>query len=193
MLKKLRILLADDEAILRLDLREMLADAGHEIVGEAANGQEAIKLAKELKPDFIIMDVKMPIMDGITAAKVIAAEDIAPVLLLTAYSQQDIVEKASDAGVIAYLVKPIREEQLFPAMEVAVKRFAEVQRLNIELDQLKDSLETRKLLDRAKGILMAAHGMTEQEAYRKMQQFSMARRISLKELAESVIAAAAKR
>jgi len=193
MLKKLRILLADDEAILRLDLREMLADAGHEIVGEAANGQEAIKLAKELKPDFIIMDVKMPIMDGITAAKVIAAEDIAPVLLLTAYSQQDIVEKASDAGVIAYLVKPIREEQLFPAMEVAVKRFAEVQKLNIELDQLKDSLETRKLLDRAKGILMAAHGMTEQEAYRKMQQFSMARRISLKELAESVIAAAAKR
>ena len=193
MLKKLRILLADDEAILRLDLREMLADAGHEIVGEAANGQEAIKLAKELKPDFIIMDVKMPIMDGITAAQVIAAEDIAPVLLLTAYSQQDIVEKASDAGVIAYLVKPIREEQLFPAMEVAVKRFAEVQKLNIELDQLKDSLETRKLLDRAKGILMAAHGMTEQEAYRKMQQFSMARRISLKELAESVIAAAAKR
>jgi two-component system, response regulator PdtaR len=193
MLKKLRILLADDEAILRLDLREMLADAGHEIVGEAANGQEAIKLAKELKPEFIIMDVKMPIMDGITAAKVIAAENIAPVLLLTAYSQQDIVEKASDAGVIAYLVKPIREEQLFPAMEVAVKRFAEVQKLNIELDQLKDSLETRKLLDRAKGILMAAHGMTEQEAYRKMQQFSMARRISLKELAESVIAAAAKR
>ncbi len=193
MLKKLRILLADDEAILRLDLREMLTDAGHEIVGEAANGQEAIKLAKELKPEFIIMDVKMPIMDGITAAKVIAAENIAPVLLLTAYSQQDIVEKASDAGVIAYLVKPIREEQLFPAMEIAVKRFAEVQRLNIELDQLKDSLETRKLLDRAKGILMAAHGMTEQEAYRKMQQFSMARRISLKELAESVIAAAAKR
>lgn len=193
MLKKLRILLADDEAILRLDLREMLIDAGHEIVGEAANGQEAIKLAKELKPEFIIMDVKMPIMDGITAAKVIAAENIAPVLLLTAYSQQDIVEKASDAGVIAYLVKPIREEQLFPAMEIAVKRFAEVQRLNIELDQLKDSLETRKLLDRAKGILMAAHGMTEQEAYRKMQQFSMARRISLKELAESVIAAAAKR
>lgn len=193
MLKKLRILLADDEAILRLDLREMLTDAGHEIVGEAANGQEAIKLAKELKPDFIIMDVKMPIMDGIKASQVIAAENIAPVLLLTAYSQQDIVDKASDAGVIAYLVKPVREEQLFPAMEVAVKRFAEVQQLNLELDKLKESLETRKLLDRAKGILMAAHGMTEQEAYRKMQQFSMAKRISLKELAESIIAAAAQR
>lgn len=193
MLKKLRILLADDEAILRLDLREMLADAGHDIVGEAANGQEAVKLARELKPDFIVMDVKMPIMDGITAAKIIAEENIAPVLLLTAYSQQDIVEKASDAGVIAYLVKPIREEQLFPAMEIAVHRFAEVQKLNTELDELKDSLETRKLLDRAKGILMTAHGMTEQEAYRKMQQFSMAKRITLKELAESIIAAAAKR
>ena len=174
MLNKLRILLADDEAILRLDLREMLADAGHKIVGETANGQEAVKLAKELKPDFIIMDVKMPIMDGITAAKIIAADNIAPVLLLTAYSQQDIVEKASDAGVIAYLVKPVREEQLFPAMEIAAKRFQEMHKLNLELDKLKESLETRKLLDRAKGILMAAHGMTEQEAYRKMQQFSMA-------------------
>lgn len=193
MLKKLRILLADDEAILRLDLREMLADAGHEIVGEAANGQEAVKLARELKPEIIIMDVKMPIMDGITAAKLIAEENIAPVLLLTAYSQQDIVDKASEAGVIAYLVKPIREEQLFPAMEIAVKRFSEVQELNAELEGLKESLETRKLLDRAKGILMTAHGMTEQEAYRKMQQFSMAKRISLKELAESIIAAAAKR
>lgn len=193
MLKKLRILLADDEAILRLDLREMLQDAGHEVVGEAANGEEAVKLARELQPDFIIMDVKMPIMDGITASKLIAEENIAPVLLLTAYSQQDIVDKATDAGVIAYLVKPIREEQLFPAMEVAVKRFAEVKSLNDELEQLKDSLETRKLLDRAKGILMTAHGMTEQEAYRRMQQFSMAKRISLKELAESIIEAAEKR
>ena len=193
MLNKLRILLADDEAILRLDLREMLADAGHEIVGEAANGQEAVKLAKELKPDFIIMDVKMPIMDGITAAKIIAADNIAPVLLLTAYSQQDIVEQASEAGVIAYLVKPVREEQLFPAMEIAAKRFQEMQKLNLELGKLKESLETRKLLDRAKGILMTAHGMTEQESYRKMQQFSMAKRISLKELAESIIEAAEKR
>ena len=166
MLNKLRILLADDEAILRLDLREMLADAGHEIVGEAGNGQEAVKLAAELKPDFIIMDVKMPIMDGITAAKIIAADNIAPVLLLTAYSQQDIVEQASDAGVIAYLVKPVREEQLFPAMEIAAKRFQEMHKLNLELDKMKESLENRKLLDRAKGILMAAHGMTEQEAYR---------------------------
>ncbi|MDY4919530.1 MAG: response regulator [Phascolarctobacterium sp.] len=192
-MKKLRILIADDEAILRLDLREMLIDAGHEVVGEAANGEEAVKLARELKPEFIIMDVKMPVMDGLTAAKIIGNENIAPILLLTAYSQADIVEKASEAGVIAYLVKPIREEQLFPAMEIAEKRFTEMQKLNLELSQLKESLETRKLLDRAKGILMAAHGMTEQEAYRKMQQFSMAKRISLKSLAESIIAAAAKR
>lgn len=193
MLKKLKILLADDEAILRLDLREMLTEAGHEVVGEAVNGEEAVKLARQLQPEFIIMDVKMPVMDGLTAAKIIAEENIAPVLLLTAYSQQDIVEKASEAGVIAYLVKPIREEQLFPAMEIAAKRFTEVQKLNLELAQLKDSLETRKLLDRAKGILMTAHGMTEQEAYRKMQQFSMAKRISLKALAERIIAAAAKK
>ncbi|WP_366916167.1 response regulator [uncultured Phascolarctobacterium sp.] len=192
-MKKLRILLADDEAILRLDLREMLAEAGHDVVGEAANGEEAVKMARQLQPEFIIMDVKMPVMDGLTAAKIIAEENIAPVLLLTAYSQQDIVEKASDAGVIAYLVKPIREEQLFPAMEIAAKRFTEMQQLNLELAQLKDSLETRKLLDRAKGILMTAHGMTEQEAYRKMQQFSMAKRISLKSLAERIIAADAKK
>lgn len=192
-MRKLRILIADDEALIRLDLREMLTDVGHEIVGEAANGEEAVKLARQLRPDFILMDVKMPIMDGITAAKQIAGEDIAPILLLTAYSQQDIVEKASEAGVIAYLVKPVREEQLFPAMEIAVTRFAELQKLSSELDNLRESLETRKLLDRAKGILMTAHGMTEQEAYRKMQQFSMAKRITLKELAESIIAAAAKK
>lgn len=192
-MRKLRILIADDEALIRLDLREMLTDVGHEIVGEAANGEEAVKLARQLRPDFILMDVKMPIMDGITAAKQIAGEDIAPILLLTAYSQQDIVEKASEAGVIAYLVKPVREEQLFPAMEIAVTRFAELQKLSSELENLKESLETRKLLDRAKGILMTAHGMTEQEAYRKTQQFSMAKRITLKELAESIIAAAAKK
>lgn len=193
MQKGLKILLADDEALLRLDLREMVADAGHEIVGEAADGAQAVELARRLRPDFIIMDVKMPVMDGLTAAKIIAGEAIAPVLLLTAYSQQDIVEKARDSGVIAYLVKPVREEQLFPAMEIAVSRFQEMQQLNRELDDLRDSLETRKLLDRAKGILMTAHGMTEQQAYRRMQQFSMSKRITLKELAESIIAAAEKR
>ena len=189
MMQKLRILLADDEALIRLDLREMLTEAGHEIVGEAANGQEAVQLAQELHPDIVIMDVKMPVMDGLTAAQQITEAEIAPVLLLTAYSQQDIVARATDAGVIAYLVKPVREQQLFPAIEVAVSRFRAWQELGRELDELKESLATRKLVDRAKGILMTAHKMTEQEAYRKMQQFSMAKRISLKKLAEEIIAA----
>lgn len=189
MMQKLRILLADDEALIRLDLREMLTEAGHEIVGEAANGQEAVQLAQELHPDIVIMDVKMPVMDGLTAAQQITETEIAPVLLLTAYSQQDIVARATEAGVIAYLVKPVREQQLFPAVEVAVSRFRAWQELGRELDELKESLATRKLVDRAKGILMTAHKMTEQEAYRKMQQFSMAKRISLKKLAEEIIAA----
>lgn len=189
MMQKLRILLADDEALIRLDLREMLTEAGHEIVGEAANGQEAVQLAQKLHPDIVIMDVKMPVMDGLTAAQQITEAEIAPVLLLTAYSQQDIVARATEAGVIAYLVKPVREQQLFPAIEVAVSRFRAWQELGRELDELKESLATRKLVDRAKGILMTAHKMTEQEAYRKMQQFSMAKRISLKKLAEEIIAA----
>lgn len=189
MMQKLRILLADDEALIRLDLREMLTEAGHEIVGEAANGQEAVQLAQELHPDIVIMDVKMPVMDGLIAAQQITEDEIAPVLLLTAYSQQDIVARATEAGVIAYLVKPVREQQLFPAIEVAVSRFRAWQELGRELDELKESLATRKLVDRAKGILMTAHKMTEQEAYRKMQQFSMAKRISLKKLAEEIIAA----
>lgn len=192
-MESLKIVLADDESLIRMDLREMLLDAGHQIVGEAANGQEAVELTRTLQPDCVIMDVKMPVMDGIEAAGIIGTEELAPVLLLTAYSQEDIVEKAKDAGVIGYLVKPIREEQLFPALEIAVSRFKELKALNDELLNLKDSLETRKLLDRAKGILMTAHGLTEQEAYRRMQQFSMAKRVSLKQLAESIIAAAEKR
>ena len=189
---KLRILLADDEALLRLDLRELITDAGHQIVGEAADGEQAVKLARELRPDFIIMDVKMPIMDGLTAAKLIDEENIAPVLLLTAYSQEDIVSKAADSGIIAYLVKPVREEQLLPAMEIALRRFRERRQLEEELDELRQNLATRKLVEKAKGILMAAHNMTEQEAYRRMQLFSMSKRISLKELAEGIIAAAKK-
>lgn len=192
-MKKLKILVADDEALIRLDLREMLCDAGHEVVGEAANGEEAIRMARKLHPELVLMDVKMPVLDGLAASKVIAEEALAPVLLLTAYSQQDIVSEAAAAGVTAYLVKPVREQQLFPAIEIAVSRFQEMKRLNGELDALKESLEVRKLVDRAKGVLMTAHGMTEQEAYQKMQQFSMAKRISLKSLAESIIAAADKR
>ena len=192
-MKSLKIVLADDESLIRMDIREMLLDAGHEVVGEASNGQEAVELVRALKPDCVIMDVKMPVMDGLKAAEIIGKEELAPVLLLTAYSQEDIVAKAKSAGVIGYLVKPIREEQLFPEMEIAVSRFAEFKQLNIDLENLKDNLETRKLVERAKGILMTVHKMTEQEAYRTMQQFSMSKRISLKELATTIIANAEKR
>lgn len=192
-MEKLRVLVVDDESLIRMDIVEMLEDVGHEVVAEGENGEQAIELAREYSPDIIIMDVKMPVMDGISAAKVIGDEEIAPVLLLTAFSQNDIVDKANDAGVIAYLVKPIREEQLLPAMSVAVQRFRDLKKLNLELEKLQDSLETRKLLDRAKGILMTAHGLNEQEAYRRMQQYSMSKRISLKELAEMIIKAADKK
>ena len=192
-MEKLRVLIADDEALIRLDVREMLIDAGHTVVAEAKNGDDAIRFVRELKPDFVIMDVKMPGSDGINASKVIVDEQLAPVLLLTAYSQEDIVSKANDAGVLAYLVKPVREEQLFPAMEIAYARFKDIKALGLELESLKSSLETRKLLDRAKGILMDAHGFTEAEAYRKMQQYSMNQRITIKQLAEAIISAAAKK
>lgn len=191
-MKKLKILIADDEALIRLDLREMLTEAGHTIVAEAANGEEAVEKARELKPDFIIMDVKMPKLDGLAAAKLINDEELAPVLLLTAYSQTDVVEQAKESGVLAYLVKPIREEQLFPAMEIALSRFEEFKSLGLELDKLRESLETRKLLDRAKGVLMTAYNFTEQEAYRRMQQYSMNRRMSLKDVAQAILEAAAK-
>ena len=191
-MEKLKVLIADDEAIIRMDVREMLTEAGHTVVAEAINGEEAVKKARELKPDFVVMDVKMPGMDGITAAKTIIGEKIAPVLLLTAYSQEDIVKKANDAGVLAYLVKPIREEQLFSAIEIAYKRFQDMNSLEIELDKLKSTLETRKLLDRAKGIIMDTYKLTEAEAYRKMQQYCMNKRITLKELAENIIEASNK-
>lgn len=191
-MQKLKIIIADDEALIRLDLKEMLLEAGHSVIAEAQNGEEAVALTRELRPDFVIMDVKMPQMDGLTASKLITNEQLAPVLLLTAYSQTDIVEQAKTSGVLAYLVKPVKEEQLFPAMEIALSRFAEIKALGAELDYLKESLETRKLLDRAKGILMTAHGFSEAEAYRKLQQYSMNQRITLKELAEAVIASANK-
>ena len=180
----LKVVLADDEALIRLDIREMLTEAGHEVAGEANNGEDAVAMTRALQPDLVIMDVKMPQMDGLTASKIITDEHLVPVLLLTAYSQQEIVSQAKSSGVLGYLVKP--------AMEIAISRFEEIKALGAELGLLKESLETRKLLDRAKGILMSAHGFTEQEAYRKMQQYSMNRRISIKELAEAVIASALK-
>ncbi|MEE3380564.1 MAG: response regulator [Succiniclasticum sp.] len=189
-MNKLRILVVDDEAILRLDLSEMLAERGHDVVGEADNGADAVTMARDLKPDLVIMDVKMPGMSGLEASKIIADEQIAPVLLLTAYSQRDVVEQATDSGVMAYLVKPIREEELTPAIEIAINRWNSYKNLQGELEKAKEDLETRKLLDRAKGILMDQHGFSEHDAFQAMQHLSMDRRLSLKAVAQAVIAAA---
>ena len=188
--KSLRIVIADNESIIRMDLREMLEDAGHEIVGEAVDGWHAVETTRARRPDLVIMDIKMPEMDGITAAKKISDEGIAPVLLLTAYSQPEIVERAKNSGVLAYLVKPVKESNLFPAMEIARSRWQERQGLEQELDKLKDSLELRKTVDRAKGILMAAHKLSEDEAYRRIQRYAMAKRVTIKAVAEAIVKAA---
>ena len=192
-MESLRILIADNESIIRMDLKELLEEAGHEVVGEAADGQKAVELTRKLKPDLVIMDVKMPEMDGIAAAKMISNEKLAPVLLLTAYSQKEIVEKAKDSGVLAYLVKPVKESNLFPAMEIALSRFKEYMEIEQELLDLRNSLETRKILDRAKGMLMDAYNLSEQEAFRRIQQYSMAKRKSIREVAEAIIDASKKK
>jgi response regulator NasT len=192
-MENLRILIADNESIIRMDLKELLEEAGHEVVGEAADGLKAVELTRKLKPDLVIMDIKMPEMDGIAAAKMISNEKLAPVLLLTAYSQKEIVEKAKDSGVLAYLVKPVKESNLFPAMEIALSRFKEYMEIEQELLDLRNSLETRKILDRAKGLLMDAYNLSEQEAFRRIQQYSMAKRKSIKEVAETIIEASKKK
>ena len=187
-----RIVIADNESIIRMDLRELLEEAGHQVVGEGANGKKAVELARKIKPDLIIMDIKMPELDGITAAKIIDDEKIAPVILLTAFSQSEIVERAKDSGVLAYLVKPVQESNLFPAMEIALSRWQEMQDLEDQLFKVKDSLENRKILDRAKGILMDAYNITESEAFRRIQKYSMSKRKTIKEVAEAVIRQATK-
>ncbi|ORT99455.1 two-component system, regulatory protein [Anaerovibrio sp. JC8] len=188
----LRIVIADDETLIRMDMRELLEEAGHEVVGEAPNGRKAVELAKKLKPDLCIFDVKMPEMDGIEAAKIVWKEKIAPVVLLTAFSQPEIVKRATDAGVQAYLVKPVQEANLFPAIEVAMSRYQDMQGLEDELFKVKDTLEMRKLLDRAKGILMDAHNISESQAFSRIQKYSMAKRKTIKEVAEAIIRAATK-
>ena len=192
-MESLRILIADNESIIRMDLKELLEEAGHEVVGEAADGLKAVELTRKLKPDLVIMDIKVPEMDGIAAAKMISNEKLAPVLLLTAYSQKEIVEKAKDSGVLAYLVKPVKESNLFPAMEIALSRFKEYMEIEQELLDLRNSLETRKILDRAKGMLMDAYNLSEQEAFRRIQQYSMAKRKSIREVAEAIIDASKKK
>jgi response regulator NasT len=179
--------IAEDEALIRLDLAEMLRDEGYQVVGEASDGQEAVDLAESLRPDLVIMDVKMPRRDGIDAAAEIAAKRIAPIVILTAFSQRDLVEKARDAGAMAYLVKPFSISDLIPAIEVALSRFAEITELEREVADLGERLETRKLVERAKGLLQARHAMTEPEAFSWMQRAAMDRRTSMKRVAEVVL------
>ena len=184
-----RVIVADDESIVRMDLREMLDSLGYLVVGEAGDGESAVHLSRELKPDIVIMDIKMPGMDGIDAGRVLTEERIAPVLLLTAYSQQDLVERAKEAGVMAYIVKPFHEADLAPAIEVALRRWREFRALEQEVEDLKEALETRKLVDRAKGILMDTQGLSEADAFRRIQKTSMDQRKPMKDVAEAIVLA----
>lgn len=184
-----RVVIADDDPIIRMDLREMLTGLNYLVVGEAADGKSAVNLARELRPELVIMDIRMPEMDGIEAAGTLTQESIAPVLLLTAYSEPDLVQRATQAGVIGYLVKPFREAQLGPAIEVTLGRFREFQHLEKELGDVKEALEARKVIDRAKGMLMDRYGLTESEAFRRIQKRSMDNRKSMKEVAEAILLA----
>jgi two-component system, response regulator PdtaR len=182
-----RVLVAEDEALIRLDLAEMLTEEGYEVVGQAGDGQEAVDLAEDIRPDLVIMDVKMPRRDGIDAAKEIASKRIAPIVILTAFSQRDLVEQARDAGAMAYLVKPFSITDLIPAIEVAVSRFNEITALEEEVATLSERLETRKLIERAKGLLQSKQGMTEPEAFKWIQRAAMDRRTTMKRVAEVVL------
>ena len=186
-MERVRVVIADDESVICMDLREMLNNLGYLVVGEAGDGRSAVSLARELRPDVVLMDVKMPDMDGIDAAKILTEDRVAPVVLLTAFSQKDLVERASAAGVVAYLVKPIEEADLSPAIEIALARFAEFRELEKEVDDLQDQLETRKLVDRAKGILMDSQELSEAAAFRRIQKMSMNTRKSMKEIAQAII------
>ncbi len=188
-MERTRVIVADDESLVRVDLREALTELGYLVVGEVGDGQSAVNMARELDPDVVVMDVKMPGMDGIEAARILTQERVAPVVLLTAYSQTDLIERAKEAGVVGYLVKPFRETDLAPAIELALARFAEFRALQDEVGNLTEALETRKKVEKAKGILMDKQGMTESEAFRKIQKMSMNTRKPMKEVAEAIILA----
>jgi AmiR/NasT family two-component response regulator len=182
-----RVVIAEDEALIRLDLAEMLVEEGYQVVGQAEDGERAVALAEELRPDLVILDIKMPRLDGIAAAQRVAALRIAPVVILTAFSQRDLVEQARDAGAMAYVVKPFSMTDLVPAIEMAVSRFAEIKQLELEVADLGDQLETRKTLDRAKGVLQQQMGLSEPEAFRWIQKTAMDLRRSMREVADGVV------
>ena len=182
-----RVVIAEDEALIRLDLREMLIEEGFDVIGEAANGEQAVELTKDLLPDLVVCDVKMPKMDGITAAGIISEARLAPVVILTAFSQRDLIERARDAGAMAYLVKPFQKRDLLPAVEMAMSRFAEIRALESEVGDLRERLTTRKVVERAKGVLMSEHKMTEPQAFSWIQRTAMDKRTTMKAVAELVI------
>jgi AmiR/NasT family two-component response regulator len=182
-----RVLIAEDEALIRLDLKEMLLEEGFDVVAEVADGASAVRLTRELRPDLVILDVKMPVMDGIAAAEEIARERLSAILILTAFSQRDLVEKARRAGAMAYLVKPFQKHDLLPAVEIAAGRFREMSGLEAEVDNLQDRLEVRKLVDKAKGLLMDHESMSESESFRFIQKQAMERRQTMKQVAQAVI------
>lgn len=186
---RMRVLIADDDPIIRLDLKQMLENLDYEVVGEAGDGQQALELARETRPDVCILDVKMPVMDGIEAVKAISEEALAPAILLTAYSDHELVDRAKEAGVFAYLVKPFKPSDLPPAIEIARSRYEQNMQLTKEVGSLAERLEARKLVDRAKGIIMDKHQLGETEAYRRIQQQSMNLRKSMREVAEAIILA----
>ena len=181
------VVIAEDETLIRMDLAEMLVEEGYDVVGQAGDGAKAIELAEELRPDLVILDVKMPVLDGIAAAEAIAGQRIAPVVMLTAFSQRDLVERARDAGAMSYLVKPFTQSELVPAIEMAVSRFAEITELEAQVTDLEDRLETRKAVERAKSILQDELSLTEPEAFRWIQKTAMDLRMSMREVAEGVV------
>ena len=188
-MEQLRIVIADDESIIRMDLAETLQRMGHIVIAESGDGKTAVEQVRNYRPDLVILDVKMPGMDGVDAAAAISRERLAPVLLLTAYSQQELVRRAMGAGVFAYVVKPFTESDLLPAMGIAIARFKEFSDIAAEAASLSGALETRKLVDRAKGVLMDKHGLPEREAFRRIQQQSMNSRKSMRDIAEAILIA----
>ncbi len=184
----IRVVIAEDEAIIRLDLKESLEEEGYHVVGEAGRGDRAVELVRELRPDLAILDIKMPGVDGLTAARTIASERICAVLMLTAFSQRDIIEEARDAGALAYLVKPFQKNDLIPAIEVAIGRFRELQQLDSEVDAFGEQLEARKVIDRAKGVLMDECGLKESDAFTFIQRTAMSERCRMRDVAERVVA-----
>jgi AmiR/NasT family two-component response regulator len=183
-----RVLIAEDEALIRLDLKEMLLEEGFEVVGEVADGASAVRLARELRPDLTVLDVKMPVMDGIEAAEAISKERLSAILILTAFSQRDLVERARRAGALAYLVKPFQKHDLLPAIEIATSRFRELSGLEAAVDDLQGQLAARKVVERAKGLLQDREGMSESEAFRALQREAMRRRMTMAAVSEETIA-----